>query len=140
VNSFFFSRRIFRAASVSGVLLLAACPQKYDIELTGVERADSLGFRFKSGLFGNGGAALSGVEVRRCPGGVPNADSVMWAVSYSGRADVRSIRYGRAPHGFGVVVAPLPLSEGCYVVQDPLDRKPLEFHVRADGHVEAPSR
>jgi hypothetical protein len=118
-------------------VLLTACPQKYTIELSSDGASGDPSFRFRSGLFGNGGAALDGIEVRRCPSGTADSGEVVWAVSYSGRADVKTVRYGRTPEGFSHVVEPKQLEAGCYIVHDPVDHQPFKFFVKRNGQVEA---
>jgi hypothetical protein len=129
--------RVSRSAIVLVSVLLTACPQKYTIEVEADGVSGEPSFRFRSGLFGNGGAALAGIEVRRCPSRTAELGEVMWAVSYAGRADVKTVRYGRTPEGFSPVTAPKRLEAGCYIVQDPLDRQPLTFSLNTNGRVEA---
>jgi hypothetical protein len=129
--------RVSRAAIALVSVLLTACPQKYTIELSSDGASGDPSFRFRSGLFGNGGAALDGIEVRQCPRGTADSGEVVWAVSYAGRADVKTVRYGRTPEGFSPVVGPKRLEAGCYILQDPVDRQPFKFSVKTNGQVEA---
>ena len=128
--------RVLRTTLILAATLLTACPQKYSIVLESPGSSGDPSFRFKSGVFGNGGAALTGIEVRRCSSDGSDSGAVMWAVSYPDRADVKAVHYGRAPEGSSTVTTPSRLDVGCYVVQDPLDRKPLLFYVKASGQAE----
>jgi len=127
--------RLLRTALILAATLLTACPQKYAIELESPGSSGDPSFRFKSGWFGNG-AAVTGIEVRRCSSDGSDSGAVMWAVSYPGRTAVKTVHYGQAPEGFATVIKPSSLRAGCYVVQDPLDRRPLLFYVKASGQAE----
>jgi hypothetical protein len=128
--------RMLRTTSILAATLLTACPQKYSIVLESPGSSGDPSFRFRSGFFGNGGAAVTGIEVRRCSTDGSDSGAVMWAVSYPDRADVKSVHYGHTPEGSSTVTKPSRLGVGCYVVQDPPDRKPLLFHVKASGQAE----
>ena len=128
--------RLWRAGLVPITMLLAGCPQSYGIELGPTGSPGSPNFQFTSGLFGNGGAAISGIEVRRCQNNGGDSGEVVWAVSYPGRATVKAFRYGRAPQGFTTVTGPIKLGAGCYIVMDPLDRQALRFLVNSNGQAE----